>query len=489
MSWWNPRTISGKLTRINLLMSGTALVLAYVSFLAYDLYTLRGNLIKTVTAEAGIVGENSVTALLFDDQQAARATLSALQSSPQIQWAAIVRPDGTIFARYVSNAANPPQLDTKLAPGQRLGYWQRGLGILLARRIDFQGKPLGEVYLLAETADLARSAAEFGLISAGILVLCFLIALLVTSAFRRLLTEPLSSLAGTAQAVSREKDYSVRARTPRSADELAALVQSFNEMLDQIQERDRALESSRVDLEERVHERTAELTAANKELEAFTYSVAHDLRGPLQQINNIGFLLEQAEDQFPTMPQTRALIEKLSSGTKRMSMLIEDLLNLSRASSTPLRRTPIDLSNMVEEIVRQLQSENGARQVEVKVEKGARAIADEGLVHVVLENLLSNAWKYTSKTHAAAISFGFTEEAAGPVFFVQDNGAGFNPQYADRLFKPFQRLHSQNEFPGTGIGLATAYRIISRHGGRIWAKGKVNGGAEFYFTLPYVSEP
>ena len=488
MSFWNPRTISGKLTRINLLMSGTALVLAYVSFLAYDLYTLRGNLIKTVTAEAGIVGENSVTALLFDDQQAARATLSALQSSPQIQWAAIVRPDGTVFARYVRNASNPPEIGRKLAAGQRVGYWQRGLGILLARRIDFQGKQVGEVYLLAETADLERSALEFGLISAGILLLCFLIALLATSAIRRLLTEPLSSLADTAQAVSRERDYSVRARTPRSGDELAALVQSFNEMLDQIQERDRALEASRTDLEERVRERTAELTAANKELEAFTYSVAHDLRGPLQQINNIGFLLEQAEDQFPTMPQTRALIDKLGSGTKRMSLLIEDLLNLSRATSTPLHRAPIDLSNMAEEIVAGLKSENGDRQVEVKVEKGARAIADEGLVHVVLENLLGNAWKYTSKTRAAEISFGYAEEATGPVFFVQDNGAGFNPQYADRLFKPFQRLHSQNEFPGTGIGLATAYRIISRHRGRIWAKGKVNGGAEFFFTLPYVAE-
>lgn len=489
MSFWNSRTISAKLTRINLLMSGTALVLAYLSFLAYDLYTLRANLISSVTAEARIVGENSVTALVFDDRQAAETTLSALQSSPQIQWAAIVRTDGTVFARYARNAANPPDVGAKLAPGQKLGHWQRGHGILLASRIDFQGKPVGDVYLLAETTDLARNAVEFGLISAGILLLCFLVALLVTSAIRRLLTEPLSSLAETAQAVSRERDYSVRAKTPRSGDELAALVQSFNEMLDQIQERDHALEASRVDLEERVRERTAELTAANKELEAFTYSVAHDLRGPLQQINNIGFLLEQAEDQFPTMPQTRALIEKLGTGTRRMSTLIEDLLNLSRATSTPLHRMPIDLSSMAEEILAGLQAEDSGRRVTIAVEKGARAIADEGLVHVVLENLLRNAWKYTSKTPAPEISFGCVDEPSGPVFSVHDNGAGFNPQYADRLFKPFQRLHSQNEFPGTGVGLATAYRIIERHGGRIWAKGKVNSGADFRFTLPYIAEP
>lgn len=485
MSWWNARTISGKLTRINLLMSGTALVLAYVSFLAYDLYTLRGDLIRSVTAEAGIVGTNSVTALMFDDQQAARATLSALHSSPQIRWAVIVRPDGTVFARYVRNAANPPELGEKLAPGQKLGYWQRGRGILMASRIDFQGKPLGEVYLLAETADLARSAGEFGLISAGILLLCFLIALLATSAIRRLLTEPLSSLAETAQAVSRERDYSVRARTPRSGDELAALVQSFNEMLDQIQERDRALEESRSALEERVRERTAELTAANKELEAFSYSVAHDLRGPLQQISNIAFLLEQSQSNSPAGADSRALVEKLNEGTSRMSELIEDLLNLSRASTTPLRRAPIDLSNMAEGILDRLRSEDSGRKVAVRVEKGARVMADEGLMQVVLENLLRNAWKYTAKTDPAQIDFGFAEEPAGTVFFVHDNGAGFNPGYADRLFKPFQRLHSQSEFPGTGIGLATAYRIITRHGGKIWAKGRINSGADFYFTIPY----
>lgn len=170
-------------------------------------------------------------------------------------------------------------------------------------------------------------------------------------------------------------------------------------------------------------------------------------------------------------------------------MLIEDLLNLSRASSTPLHRAPIDLSSMAEEILAGLHTEDSDRRVGIAVEKGARAIADEGLVHVVLENLLRNAWKYTSKTPGAEIGFAYTEEPAGPVFSVRDNGAGFNPQYADRLFKPFQRLHSQSEFPGTGIGLATAYRIIARHGGRIWAKGKVNGGAEFCFTLPYVAEP
>lgn len=488
MSFWNARTISGKLKTINLLMSGLALVLAYVSFLGYDLFTLRRDLINSVTAEAGIVGENSVTALIFDDHEAAKTTLSALHSSPEIRWAVIEDPNGKVFASYVRGASDPPEISARLAPSQTIGHWRRGRGILLADRIEFQGKSLGVVYLDAETADLAHNAKEFGLISAGILLLCYLIALLATSAIRRMLTEPLSGLAETAKAVTRERDYSVRAKTPRSGDELAVLVQSFNEMLDQIQERDRALEQSRSELEKRVHERTAELTEANKELEAFNYSVAHDLRGPLQQISNIGFLLDQSESEATASPGTRALIQKLCEGSKRMSLLIEDLLSLSRATSTPLRRAPIDLTSMAESILGGLRTENPGRQVEIEVAPGAHAVADEGLVHLALENLLRNAWKYTSKSEGARIEFGYTEEPAGPVFFVRDNGAGFNPRYADRLFRPFQRLHSQNEFPGTGVGLATASRIITRHHGKIWAKSKVNGGAEFFFTLPYQAQ-
>jgi light-regulated signal transduction histidine kinase (bacteriophytochrome) len=171
-----------------------------------------------------------------------------------------------------------------------------------------------------------------------------------------------------------------------------------------------------------------------------------------------------------------------------MASLIDDLLNLSRATSTPLRRTPVDLSLMAGTILDGLKARDPQRQARFVIRPGARAIVDEGLIQVVLENLLHNAWKYTSRLGAAEIEVGFTEEPAGTVYFVRDNGAGFNPRYADRLFRPFQRLHSQSEFPGTGIGLATAQRIIARHGGRIWAESEVDRGAVFYFTLPYEAE-
>lgn len=483
MRLWNPQSVAGKLTRMNILVSGTALLLAYFAFLGYDLFTLRQDLVGSLSTEAAIVGANSVTALLFDDQQAAENTLSALRQSPQVQWAVVVRPDGSRFAQYVRDEGTRPNMAHSLRRGQMRGYWVKGSSILLGNQIVFQGQQVGIVYLLAETTRLKHSALEFGLLSAVILALCFALALLITSATRNLVTAPLTGLAETAQIVSRKQDYSVRANIPQASDELSFVVRSFNEMLEQIQERDRALEQSRSELEGRVLERTAELTAANKELEAFSYSVAHDLRGPLQHISNIAYLLQATIDD--SRPKERELVNKLFDGSKRMSALIDDLLNLSRATSTPLHRTAIDLSHMVEEILRNMQAESSDRHVRYTVARGARAIADEGLVQVALQNLLGNAWKYTSKTAEPQIEFGLTEAADGAIYFVRDNGAGFDARYADRLFRPFQRLHSQSEFPGTGIGLTTAFRIIDRHGGKIWAQSKVEEGATFYFTLPY----
>src|SRR6185437_7761538 len=315
--------------------------------------------------------------------------------------------------------------------------------------------------------------------------LCFLVALLATTAVRNLITDPLTNLADIAGIVTRQKDYTVRATPLLTHDELAFLVRSFNEMLEQIQQREKALEDSRAELEHRVEERTSELLAANKELEAFSYSVAHDLRGPLQHISNIGFLLQQTA--AAQGEKGAALIGMLFESSRRMSQLIDDLLNLSRATSTPVHRTPIDLSSMARSILDRLRTDDPQRRVDVAIVPGAHLIADEGLMTVVMENLLRNAWKYTSHGDEACIEFGFHDRGAETVYFVRDNGVGFNPRYADRLFRPFQRLHSQQDFPGTGVGLATVERIIARHGGRIWAESEVGRGATFFFTIPYES--
>jgi signal transduction histidine kinase len=485
MTAWSNQSIAGKLTRNNLVVCGIALFLAYVSFLMYDLYTLRQSLRTDLDTEAEIVGSNCEAALLFDDPQAAQSTLAALRGSPHVVAAEVFTANQQPFAYYVRRDSNRVELSPRLARNEVSGYWTRGdQEILFGRRIESQGQVIGSVYILAETTDVAYRAREFGLLSAGILIICFIVALLATSTIRKLVSSPLTALAQTARVVSRERNYSVRAESPGGSDEISLLITSFNEMLEQIQQRDYALEESRRGLEQKVQERTAELQAANQELEAFSYSVAHDLRGPLQQITNLIFLLQQSGD-IVLEGDSGKLTTRVMDGTRRMSTLIDDLLNLSRAASSPLHYRPIDMSRMAQSILDPLMAERGSRDVQISVTPGAHAIADEGLILLVLENLLRNAWKYSSKRDPAKIEFGFRETADEVIFFVHDNGVGFNPNYKDRLFRPFQRLHSHVEFPGTGVGLATVQRIVARHGGRVWAEGAVDLGAKFSFSLPY----
>jgi len=476
MKLWSSQSISGRLTALVLFVSGTALLLAYISFLAYDFYSLRHNLIESLETQAAMIGTSSETALLFDDPSAAETTLSALRGAPAILTAEIFRPDGRPFARYTRKGSSTQPITPALAAGQASAFWIQDRTVLLGHVITSDGKPIGSVYIQAETRDVAQRAWQFGLLSALILVICFLIALVATTAMRGLIVGPLEKLAETARVVSRNKNYSVRAEIPKRRDEVAFLVRSFNEMLDQI-------EQSRAVLEQRVLERTSELSAANHELEAFSYTVAHDLRGPLQQVSNLGFLL-QADASPNAPPEQKAMLDKLVAATIRMSTLIDDLLHLSRATSAPLDHVQIDLTAMARSILDNL-AQGSDRHVETLVADHCIAIADEGLIAIVLENLLRNAWKYTSRKNPAHIEFGCRNDGEESVFFVRDNGAGFDPSYAARLFQPFQRLHSQAEFPGTGVGLATVQRIIKRHGGRVWATGSVNRGAEFCFTLPH----
>jgi signal transduction histidine kinase len=473
---WSPQSISGRLTALVVFVSGTALLLAYISYLAYDFYSLRHNLIESIDSQATLIGINSETALLFDDQQAAETTLSGLRGAPYILTAEIFRANGSPFARYTRRGSDANlSIVPNLPIGQASASSIQDGTVLLGHAITSDGKVIGSVYILAETRDVAHNAKRFGLFSAGILLVCFVIALLASSAMRGSIIRPLEELTDTARVVSRKRDYSVRATVPKRRDEMAFLSQSFNEMLDEI-------EQSRAVLELKVAERTAELSAANRELEAFSYTVAHDLRGPLQHVANLGFLLQSnAAGSEPSTQQP--LVDNLVSATMRMSSLIDDLLNLSRASSAKLQLVRVDLSALAKSILDNL-AHGSDRLVELMVAAGCAALADEGLIAVVLENLLRNAWKYSSRKGSARIEFGCRDEGGEKIFFVRDNGAGFDSTHADRLFHPFQRLHSQVDFPGTGIGLATVRRIIARHGGRVWATGAVDRGAEFCFTLP-----
>jgi len=235
-------------------------------------------------------------------------------------------------------------------------------------------------------------------------------------------------------------------------------------------------------LERHVKERTAELEAVNHELESFSYSVSHDLRAPLRSID--GFSLALVESYQAILDeQGMDYLNRIRSASQRMRELINDLLDLSKVSRCPLNQTPVDLTNLAQAVVQHLQNDT-TKPLAVSIQNGMQARGDFRLLRVVLENLLGNACKFTVRNPSPSVQFGCRQENDGDVFFVKDNGVGFDPEYAHKLFKPFQRLHDISEFEGTGIGLATVNRIIQRHGGKVWANSILGQGAEFNFTLP-----
>jgi PAS domain S-box-containing protein len=240
--------------------------------------------------------------------------------------------------------------------------------------------------------------------------------------------------------------------------------------------------SERKKWEQVIFLRTVELEAANKELEAFSYSVSHDLRAPLRSIDGFSqALLEDCGENLTE--QGKGYLHRIRAATQRMGALIDDLLNLSKVTRAEIRHERLNISNLARSIAADYCKRQPDRAVDFQIEDGLEVFGDARLLRIVLENLLANAWKFTSRRAHTAIEFGLVEANGSDAYFVRDNGAGFDAAYADRLFGAFQRLHAAAEFPGTGIGLATVQRIIHRHGGKVWADGAVDRGATFYFTL------
>jgi light-regulated signal transduction histidine kinase (bacteriophytochrome) len=306
------------------------------------------------------------------------------------------------------------------------------------------------------------------------IVLAFVIAYLISDRLQKQISRPILALAETAKAVSDRRDYSVRA-TKRGNDELGTLTDAFNHMLAQIETLNRTLE-------ERVAARTGELEMANKELEAFSYSVSHDLRAPLRAVD--GFSQAVLEDYGAQLPEEgQRYLQTIRTGAQRMGALIDDLLTFSRLSRAALTQQSVNTTALVNEAVQELREQSAGREIDFRLSNLPDCEGDPALLKQVWINLLSNALKYTRKRKQALIEIGSRLENGENVYYIRDNGTGFDMRYADKLFGVFQRLHRVEEFEGTGVGLAIVQRVVHRHGGRIWAQAEVERGAEFCFTL------
>jgi signal transduction histidine kinase len=463
--------IRRKLIAIILMANVMVMLLMGCSFLAYQYVTFRQATRQRIVSIGEIIAANCTMALTFNRREDATETLSALRFQPHMAAACLFDRDGKLFAQYPTsgNAGTFP-------PPGKGGYHFAHSHLTGFQPVTQEGILLGTLYLDLDTGAMLEDWI-WGSIGIGAMVIAavLLLAYLVSRSLQRQISEPILALAETASAVSKEHDFSIRARK-LSNDELGLLTDAFNQMLAEIHKLNATLE-------QRVSERTALLQAANKELEAFSYSVSHDLRAPLRHIDGFVKILQETSAAGLDAAGHRYL-GIISKAAKQMGSLIDDLLVFSRIGRSEMRRTSVKMNDLVAEVLREMTQDFQGRAIEWEILPLPEVFGDRPLLKQVWVNLVSNAVKYSRDRSPARIKIGCRENGADTwEFFIQDNGAGFDMQYANKLFGVFQRLHQAEEFEGTGIGLANIRRIILRHGGKTWAEGKVDAGATFYFTL------
>jgi signal transduction histidine kinase len=449
----------------------------------------------SILATAPIPGLGLVA--VFADLGQLGASIASLYDSPRDYEFLVASADGRTV---VTRSRDPARW-----VGVSLAATPFGRTASFPERPDVQGTPrlygqaavgggLGwRVYVGADRSTAVAAATGLFLRQLVIILAGLLAVLAVMAATYRGLALPISQLSVAVRAATaRGTAEPVVGRGPR---EVRSLARDFNGLIASVDrelaERRRAEDEVRQlndDLEARVAQRTAELQASNAELETFSYSVSHDLRAPLRAVSGLTrIVMEQHGADLPD--DARRLLSQSVESARRMGELIDALLMLSRLGRRELRRERVEPAELVEEVLRDLEPEIERRRIELRVGELAPMLADRALVRQVLANLLANAVKFTARQSSAVIEVGCRAGREPAEYFVRDNGAGFDPRYAGKLFQVFQRLHPDQEFSGTGIGLALCERIVRRHGGRIWAEGAVGGGATFTFTVDGAREP
>lgn len=503
-------SISRKLTWMNMLVSGAALLLACAAFIAFDMITFRQAMLRNLSTQAQIIGSNSVSALLFNDPQSAENTLLALKAAPNVLSAQVYLPDGRPFASYSRNGGPHNPVLPPIPPGQTETHRIENGQIALVRSIVLDGKPIGAVYIRSDLQELQTRFLRYAAIAAIVLSACLLAALLVSSVFRRAVAEPIVDLSKIAKVVSQDKKYSVRATPIRSPAELAILIDAFNEMLAQIQQSEGALRLARDELEQRVRERTAELETAKKEVEEFSRSVllakeevergskfkdqflstmSHELRTPLNAV--LGFSDLLADERYgPLNDRQQRYVAHIHTGGKHLLKLISDILDLSKieAGRMELVREDVTVASAFAEVISALYplAEKKSQALLQQAAPNLHVHADAMRFKQVLMNLAGNAIKFTPE--GGRIELAACQVDDQVKVEVRDNGPGIPAEQQQRIFEAFFRLtETGSATEGTGLGLAITSRLVELHGGKLGIESRPGAGTCFYFSLPLVA--
>src|SRR5712692_8866874 len=461
------KPIRQKLMAILLLTSGVVVVLTCAAFLAYEFVTFRQTTLKNLSTLGRVIAANSTASLAFRNEGDAREILSALRAEPHIVAAGLYDKDGKLFARY---PADLPVAAFPAAP-DRDGYrFEHSHLVGFAPVAQATNARLGTLYLQSDLTAVYGTLRLAGGIAALVMGVSLLVAYLLSATLQGTISRPILALAETAKAVSDRHDYSVRA--PKlGADELGLLTDAFNQMLSRIEDQDRARRKL-----------ITELERSNKELEQFAYVASHDLQEPLRMVSSYTELLERRYgDKLDD--KGRTFINFAVDGAVRMQRLINDLLEFSRVSTRGKPMQPVDVNRVLGAVRINLSVAIQEANALVTSDELPTVMADETQLVQLLQNLVGNAIKFkgdkSPRVHIAAC-----ERDGEWVFTVRDNGIGIDPEYFDRIFVIFQRLHVTADYPGTGIGLAVCKRIAERHGGRIWVESEPGNGATFSFSIP-----
>ncbi len=450
----------------------SGLLLMIVGLTTYQQTAYRDQMQREIRILAEVISDRSNAAILFGDTELLTENLTSMRLHQAIILACIYDEHGEVIA------SSAPRYRPATCPKHTAanGFYDNALH--WTQPIVVDGEVMGRLYVKSHLQLLQEEYNRYLFIGLSITALAVLGSFIVALFVQRLISSPILNLAHTAKAIANNEGDNIRA-SKTTDDEIGEMVDAFNLMLDVIQSRERELKEHQDNLEKTVDERTRKLKIANQELEAFSYSVSHDLKAPLRALDGFSqAIIEDYGDQLDPLGQN--YLNRIRSASQRMEKLIESMLYLSRIGRQNINIKEVNISHISYKVLSLLHEGDPNRDIHTEVEPDIIVDADQALIEIVLNNLIGNAWKYTLKTEKPEIEIRKEQD----YFYVRDNGAGFDMTYANKLFGAFQRLHKDQEFEGTGIGLATVARIVHRHGGEIWATAEPDKGATFYVRLP-----